>query len=168
MRPGLMTDFTSGGSTTEATLPVPQTLVFGWGNPSRGDDALGPLAVEAIEALQRADVECQTDFQLQVEHALDLQGRRRVLFIDASQSAQPPYAVTSLHGAADASYTTHEMSPEAVLHVYESVLGTPPPTLLLAVRGDAWELGTDPSPEALTNLAAALEWVRGWLDQPGD
>ncbi len=141
--------------------------MFGWGNPSRGDDALGPLAIEAVEALQRPDVECLTDFQLQVENALDLQGRRRVLFVDASASAPAPFTVTPLRGAADASYTTHEMSPEAVLHVYAAVLGTPPPpALLLAIRGDVWELGTDPSREALANLSAALEWITAWLDEP--
>lgn len=146
---------------------MPETLVFGWGNPSRGDDALGPLAVQAIEALGRPDVECLTDFQLQVEHALDLQGRRRVLFIDASRSVLAPYAVTPLQARADASYTTHEMSPEAVLHVYGSVLGgPPPPALLLAIRGDRWMLGTDPSPEAMANLTAALDWVRDWLGEP--
>ena len=47
-------------------------LVFGWGNPSRGDDALGPLFVDAVEAMKLPGVECLTDFQLQVEHALDL------------------------------------------------------------------------------------------------
>ena len=25
------------------------TLIFGWGNPSRGDDALGPLFVEQMQ-----------------------------------------------------------------------------------------------------------------------
>lgn len=160
------TDAVGAGTTPAAPPAVAETLVFGWGNPSRGDDAIGPLAVEAIEALQRPDVECLTDFQLQVEHALDLAERRRVLFIDASESAPAPYAVTPLQGRADASYTTHEMSPEAVLHVYGSVLGTPPPpALLLAVRGEVWELGTDPSPAALANLTAALSWVNDWLDE---
>lgn len=157
----------AGAGTTSTPAAVPETLVFGWGNPSRGDDALGPLAVEAIEALDRPDVECLTDFQLQVEHALDLTGRRRVLFIDASESAPAPYLVTPLQGRADASYTTHEMSPEAVLHVHRTVLGSPPPpALLLAVRGEVWELGTEPSPAALANLAVALDWVRRWLDAP--
>lgn len=158
----------AGRDLGEGQIPVPDTLVFGWGNPSRGDDALGPLAIEAVTAWQRPDVECLTDFQLQVEHALDLQGRRRVLFIDASSAADPPFTVSVVQGQADASYTTHEMSPEAVLHVYSEVLGTPPPATLLAVRGDAWELGTDPSPQALANLTAALQWARTWLDQPAE
>ena len=61
-------------------------LVFGWGNPSRGDDALGPLFVERIEALELPGVSCLTDFQLQVEHALDIQDRRQVLFVDGGKS----------------------------------------------------------------------------------
>ncbi|MBL8482901.1 MAG: Ni/Fe hydrogenase, partial [Rhodocyclaceae bacterium] len=44
--------------------------MFAWGNPGRGDDALGPLFAERIEALDLPGVECLTDFQLQVEHAL--------------------------------------------------------------------------------------------------
>lgn len=65
--------------------PAP-ILIIGIGNPSRGDDALGPLAIERLEALDLAGVELLTDFQLQVEYALDLAGRRRVIFVDASVS----------------------------------------------------------------------------------
>ena len=68
--------------------PAP-LLVLGVGNPSRGDDALGPLFIErAAEALKErvaaGELELLTDFQLQIEHALDLEGRRRVVFVDAS------------------------------------------------------------------------------------
>ena len=111
----------------ESPGPVPGTLVFGWGNPLRGDDALGPLLIERVEALTLAGVECLTDFQLQVENVLDLRGRRRVLFVDASASARPPFEVSRLECAKDDSYTTHELSPEAVLDTYRSVLGGEPP-----------------------------------------
>ena len=72
--------------------PAPR-LVIGIGNPSRGDDAIGPLAVERLEALALPGVELLTDFQLQVEHALDLIGRRdlshlKILF-DAGKSRWP-------------------------------------------------------------------------------
>ena len=53
-------------------------LVFGYGNLSRGDDALGPLLLEAIERSPKAvleSVEILSDFQLQIEHALDLENR---------------------------------------------------------------------------------------------
>ena len=62
----------------DAHKPV---LLLGYGNPSRGDDALGPMLLEMLEADRRAgrapdNFETLTDFQLQVEHALDLQRRR--------------------------------------------------------------------------------------------
>jgi hypothetical protein len=64
-------------------------LVLAIGNPSRGDDALGPLFASARGELarrrdRRGQVELLTDFQLQIEHALDLVGRARVVFVDAS------------------------------------------------------------------------------------
>lgn len=139
-------------------------LVFGWGNPSRGDDALGPLFVEAVEKMGLADVECLTDFQLQVEHALDLEGRQRVLFVDASLSAAAPFTVTPIEAARDASFTTHAMTPQSVLAVYEDIRGeAPPPTWLLAIRGERFELGESLGTSAREGLTKALAWAGDWL-----
>ncbi len=143
------------------TAPI---LVFGWGNPSRGDDALGPLFVERIEALRLPGVECLTDFQLQVEHALDLQGRKRILFVDASLDAKAPYCQRQLFPARDATFTTHAMTPEAVMHVYTELYGSqPPPCTLLAIRGESFELGEPLSAAAAAYLEAALHWATDWL-----
>ncbi len=140
------------------------TLVFAWGNPARGDDALGPLFAAAVEAWQLPDVECLTDFQLQVEHALDLQGRQRVLFVDASLSAPAPFGVQTLAPLHDESFSSHAMSPAAILQVYCDVLKRPPPPAqLLAIQGVQWELGIAPSATARENLAAALAWAKHWL-----
>ena len=139
-------------------------LVFGWGNPSRGDDALGPLLIERIAALQLPGVECLTDFQLQVEHALDLENRRRILFVDASVDAAAPFAVTPIEAARDASFTTHAMTPEALMQVYVELHDeAPPPCTLLAIRGERFELGEELSPAAAGHLDAALAWARTWL-----
>jgi hydrogenase maturation protease len=139
-------------------------LIFGWGNPSRGDDALGPLFIERIEALGLAGVECQTDFQLQVEHALDLENRSRILFVDASLEAPAPYRHSRLFAARDASFTTHAMTPEAVMQVYAELHdAAPPPCTLLAIRGERFELGEPVSPVAAAHLEAALAWAREWL-----
>lgn len=145
------------------------TLVFSWGNPSRGDDALGPLFVEHFSALaarhpEWGAVECLTDFQLQVEHALDLQGRRRVLFVDASVDAPAPCTLARIEAARDDSFTTHAMSPQAVLKVFAEIDdGEPPPCWLLAIRGERFELGEDLSAGADENLAAALERAVRWI-----
>lgn len=145
-------------------MSVAPILVFGWGNPSRGDDALGPLFVERIEALALPGVECLTDFQLQVEHALDLQGRRRILFVDASLTADAPFAASPIGPARDPSFTSHAMSPQAVLQVYAELEDEePPPAWLLGIRGERFELGESLSPEAASRLDAALAWARDWL-----
>lgn len=135
-------------------------LIFAYGNPSRGDDALGPLLIERLEALQPADTELLTDFQLQVEHAADLLGRELVLFVDASVSCPPPYVFSRLDPARDNSFTSHAMSPAAVLHAYRELYGEPPPTWLLAVRGYCFELGEPLSEAASANLEAALALAR--------
>ncbi|CAB1369438.1 hydrogenase maturation protease [Denitratisoma oestradiolicum] len=146
------------------------TLIFGWGNPSRGDDALGPCFVEAMEALverhpEWGPVDCLTDFQLQVEHALDLQGRRRVLFVDASLTASPPFTVETLAPARDGSFTSHAMSPQALLQVYCELEDEPPPEArLLAIRGEDFELGQPLSAMARQHLAAAMAWTAGWIE----
>ena len=137
-------------------------LIFAYGNPSRGDDALGPQLLDLL-AESRArhpewpELELVTDFQLQVEHSVDLEGRDLVLFIDASVSCPSPFLLSPLQPAQDARYTTHEMSPEAVLHVFEQVYQRPAPTsFLLSVRGESFELGDALSRAAVENRDAAL------------
>lgn len=143
---------------------VAPILVFGWGNPSRGDDALGPVFIEAIEALALPGVECLTDFQLQVEHALDLRDRQQILFVDTSIEVEPPFTFTPIGPCRDSSYTTHFMSPQAVLQVYCDLdHNPPPPSWLLAIRGESFELGESLSPSASHHLRAALEWSENWL-----
>jgi len=139
-------------------------LIFGWGNPSRGDDALGPLFVERIQALDLPGVECLTDFQLQVEHALDLLDRQRILFVDASIDAEAPYRQSRLFPARDASFSTHAITPESVMQVYVDLHDDdPPPCDLLAIRGERFELGETLSPAAAMHLEAALAWAQNWL-----
>jgi hydrogenase maturation protease len=144
-------------------------LVFGWGNLSRGDDALGPLFVERLRALcdgrdLAAQIDFLDDYQLQIEHALDLAGRQRVLFVDASLNCAAPFEVTALQPQQDASFTTHAMSPQALMQVFHDLHGqAPPPCTLLAIRGERFELGEMPGADALAHLAAALQWADGWL-----
>lgn len=147
--------------------PQRRLLIFGYGNPSRGDDALGPLLLERLEAGGFPGVECLTDFQLQVEHALDLEGRELALFIDAHLSCQPPFEFTAVYPETDRSYTTHAMSPAAVLQVFAEIHHRPPPpAFLLSIRGEHFELGEGLSPAAQDNLDAAFSFARKLCARP--
>ncbi|MCA2980391.1 MAG: hydrogenase maturation protease [Myxococcaceae bacterium] len=135
----------------------PRVLVFGWGNPSRGDDGLGPAFVG--EARRRDDVELIVDYQLQPEHALDLVGRDLVVFVDAALDAAEPFEVREVTPNPAASLTTHHLSPAALLHVFEGLTAQKAPRAkVLAIRGWQFQLGESLSERARRNLEAALEW----------
>ncbi|MCA6217442.1 hydrogenase maturation protease [Ideonella sp. B7] len=146
-------------------------LLIAWGNRSRGDDALGPLLLDRLQAwlgqtvgAQAPQVACIEDQQLQVEHALDLLGRRGVLFIDAALDLRQPFAIETLRARRDASFSTHALSPQAVLQAHLDVCRCPPPpSTLLTLRASAFDLGTPPSAQALSDLALAEVWARDWL-----
>ena len=144
----------------------PPILVIAIGNPSRGDDALGPALIERLEALRLPEVELLTDFQLQVDDAFDLQHRTEVIFVDAAVSGPAPYAFLAVKPREDISYSSHALSPSAVLHAYQRIYGQPPPAHALAVRGYTFELGEALSPQAAANLAAAVRFLTERLSCP--
>ena len=144
--------------------PRASRLIVGIGNPSRGDDALGPLAIEALEVLSLPAVELLTDFQLQVEFVLDLEGREEVIFIDASVAGDAPYVFAAIAPREDASFSSHALSPAALLAAYERHFAKPaPPARVLAIRAHGFELGAPLSPDAQVNLSAALQCLTGYL-----
>lgn len=148
-----------------------RVLVLTWGNPSRGDDALGPELARRLEALGettgRCEIEILTDFQLQPEHAADLLARDLVLFADASLRSPAPYSFTRVVPAADASFTTHAMSPAAVLAAFTAAFGSePPPAWLLEIRGETFELGEPVGARASENLDRALAFAAALLKKP--
>lgn len=137
--------------------------MIGIGNPSRGDDALGPLTVERLEGQGLADTEFLTDFQLQVEFALDLHDREQVIIVDAAESGPAPFDFRPVAAAADHSHSSHALSPAALLHAYSRLFGPPPPTQVLAIRAYRFELGEPLSPAAQSNLEAALAHLSAHL-----
>ena len=145
------------------------TLIIGYGNPSRGDDALGPAAIDAIERLvgehpEWGGIEVVTDFQLQIEFVTDLAGRERIVFIDAAARGAEPFAFGPLVAKEDASISTHALSPASLLTVYRSFHGADaPPCFLLGIMGYDFDLGVPLSAGARRNLAAALAMLEQWL-----
>lgn len=143
------------------TIPL---LVFAIGNESRGDDALAPLLVRQLQSEEFASVEFIEDFQLQVEHVTDLAGRSAVLFIDADMSCEAPFHFSAITAVQDNSYTSHAMTPFALLHTFNQVYGKDaPPSYLLRVRGYGFELGNALSAEAAGNLDQAAAMALRWL-----
>jgi hydrogenase maturation protease len=135
-------------------------VVFGWGNISRGDDALGPLLLARIEAAGWPDANLIEDFQLQLEHALDLQGADLALFLDAGRDTPAPYQFSEIFPRGGLTHTSHALAPQAVLDVFIKVAGAaPPPSFLLAVRGESFGLGEDLSAAGAARLEQAWAFL---------
>lgn len=146
----------------------PSVLILAWGNPSRGDDALGPRLIERLETLQHplagVGLELLTDFQLQIEHALDLEDRNLVVFADAAAGGPEPFGFGPVTPEPALSVSTHALSPGALLGVFRRVLGhREPACYVLGIRGYRFDLGSEPSPQALANLDAALTFLGDWM-----
>jgi len=137
------------------------TLIFTWGNPSRGDDGLGPMIYQRLKNESWVDVELLTDFQLQIEHMLDLENRNTIIFIDASVSAKPPFEYYQIYPTQDESYTSHAMSPQSLLAVYQKVNQQQPPSaFMLSIRGYEFGLGLSLSKEATKNMEEAFSYIK--------
>ncbi len=141
-------------------------LVFAYGNLSRGDDALGPMLLQRMQQHPKQQlgghpIKYLTDYQVQIEHVMDMQGCQRVLLIDASMQGTEPFSFSPILPRQDTHYTTHGMTPATLLNTYTTMFDTPPPqTAMLAIRGYAFELGEQLSEQAVMNLKASFLWVK--------
>jgi hypothetical protein len=101
------------------------------------------------------------DFQLQIEHAMDMKDRQRVLFLDAGMDTPSPFSFYRLHGNSEPVLYSHALAPEALLKVYTQFYHEPPPdAFVLCIRGDFFELGEPLSGNACKNLALALTFTK--------
>ena len=149
-------------------MSVPPFAVLACGNPSRGDDAIGPLLLARLAAwLEEVELagrfELIEDFQFQIEHALDLKGRRAVLFIDAGEGSPAPFVLGPVESDETPSHSTHAITPAAVLAVYRRVVDESAPRCdVLCVRGEQFELGQALSPAATAHVKAAWPALQSW------
>lgn len=141
-------------------------VIFAVGNPSRGDDALGPLLMAELEAQGLSGVTLVSDFQLQIEHALDLDGHDLALFIDAGTGTPAPFAFYETAPAADTSISTHALTPAAVMHVGTQLRKAIPPGFVLCIRGECFGLGEGLSEAAHGHLHAARQHLAACLAKP--
>jgi hydrogenase maturation protease len=146
---------------------IPHTrrrLVIGYGNPGRRDDGLGPALAEAVAARAGPGVETDADYQLTVEDAAALSGCDEVIFADASTDGPEPFSFAALEPAAGADFTTHHISPGAVLALAGELFDARPKAWLMGIRGYEFnEFGEGLSAGARRNLAAAADFLSARL-----
>jgi len=145
----------------------PALVVFAWGNISRGDDGIGPRIASYLLDLSHPRVEVIEDHQLNIEHVTDIREGAPVLFIDASVALAKGFRLERLTPSDDGNFSTHAISPAALLNVYCETMKKPAPSaFLLHIAGRSFELGDDLSLEAEGSIAAAWAFLKDLLGYP--
>lgn len=144
----------------------PGLVVFAWGNVSRGDDGIGPLLAEKLRALQLHELVVIEDFQLNIEHVMDFNGMTPLLFIDASVAIEKGIAVERIEASGDGNFSTHAISPRALLNVYRETTGdAPPDAFLLHVAASEFGLGESLGHTAAAALDDAWAFLKSLLEK---
>jgi hydrogenase maturation protease len=141
---------------------VASVLLIGYGNPGRLDDGLGPALAEAIERQAPSGVTVESDYQLTVEDAAEAAKHDIVLFADADTAGPEPYSCRRIEPQTGRmSFSTHSVSPQAVLGLAKELFDGEPEAYLLGIRGYEFnEFGQGLSEKARANLDKAIEYVQ--------
>ncbi|QQS50190.1 MAG: hydrogenase maturation protease [Bacteroidota bacterium] len=134
-------------------------LVYGYGNPGRQDDGLGILLAEHIEDWakkhQYNSVFTDTNYQLNIEDAYDLNQFDIVIYADASLEEVDQFKLEILEPNMNAGFSMHAVSPGYILGLCQSIYESIPKAYLLHIKGYEWEFMAGLSTQAKENLHKA-------------
>ena len=141
-----------------------KVLLAGFGNISRGDDALGPLIAEALQDSGIEGLSVFSKRELQIEDAFALSNYPTTIFADAGINSEPPFEFSIIHPARSFSFSSHGLRPAALLHLSRSLFGRVPQAYLLTVRGYDFDSFTERvSPQAARNMQKAVRFLRHFI-----
>jgi hydrogenase maturation protease len=143
-----------------------KVLVFGYGNPGRLDDGLGPAFAEEMEKSGLDGVTVDSNYQLSVEDSALIAEHDAVVFADADVSCTEPFCFRRVIPGAHMSFSTHSISAEALMALAEDLLSSRAEGFMLGIRGYEFNrFGEGLSPRARKNLEAALAAVRKAIEE---
>ncbi len=113
--------------------------VYGFGNPGRQDDGLGPAIIDKLERDGVEGIIFDSNYQLNIEDAHNISICDKVIFIDASIDAEEPFSFNKIEPSAEITFTTHTMSPESVIALVKDLYDKDMEAYVLAIKGYEWE-----------------------------
>ena len=144
-----------------------KVLLYGYGNPGRGDDGLGPALAAAIEELGVPDIAVDANYQLTVEDAAEVAGYAAVVFADAATQGPTPFWFSRIDDSAiqrvgnSIGWTSHSVSPAQVVALARDLFASKVAAYALGIRGyEFGDLDEALSSRAKDNLAKAVTFAR--------
>jgi len=138
-------------------------LLYGYGNPGRGDDGLGPALASAIEDLSVPGVTVDSNYQLTVEDAAEIGGYAAVVFADAAVQGRAPFSFSRIDDSTvgHVGWTSHSVSPTQVVALARDLFASKVNAYVLGIRGYQFgDLDEILSQGAKENLAEAVAFAR--------
>jgi len=138
-----------------------KNLLFAIGNNARQDDGLGWALGEAWEKSGGFEGEIHFRYQLEVEDSELISHAEQVIFVDAFKGELPSgFQWEKIAPTAEFEFTTHALSPQAVLFFCAQLYGKNPQAYCLLIGGEAWELGEGLTEYGASNLLLAIEFLK--------
>jgi len=142
-----------------------KTLIYAFGNPGRQDDALGNELVNAIQLWiaheNIRNVDCDSNYQLNIEDAELISHYDTVFFVDASMAAIEDVSFEEvLPDDAKVEFSMHAVSPAYVVDLCTKMYPHCPDTYLIQIKGYEWEFMEAMTEKAFQNLQKAISLVK--------
>lgn len=139
-------------------------LVVGYGSPLRSDDAVGRIVAEEVESLGLGGVEVLVLTQLVPEVVEAMNGRDRVIFVDAAVEAHG--VEVSLIQNRRSSTSSHHADPGALLALMADIGMAKPDAYLVSVPAVDLELGEGLSSVSQRAVPEAVDAIRRLVAGP--
>jgi hydrogenase maturation protease len=145
-------------------------LVYGFGNPGRQDDGLGPGFAEMVDEWKQKNtadnIVVDSNYQLNVEDALEISEYDVVVFADATIEEDVEDFILDILDPtkAEVKYTLHAASPGYILELCHELYQKYPSTYLLRIKGYEWDFREGISIAASRNLNMAFNYFINWIN----
>jgi hydrogenase maturation protease len=151
-------------------MPDTKILVYGYGNPGRRDDGLGPEFITRVEDWikeNRIDyVFTDSNYQLNIEDASTIQDFDIVIFVDATIEEIRDFDMVKVEPSEKVNFTMHAMDPSFVLDLCLKIYEKAPEVYLLKIKGYDFELKEGITENAAENLLLAFTYIKKILLHP--
>ena len=134
-------------------------LLYGYGNPGRQDDGIGPVFAEEIESLHLYGVETDANYQPHIEDAAQIVQYDLVIFVDTTVEEVDDFFVRRLKPAKKITFTSHLVKPESILAMCEDMYKKIPEAWLIGIRGYEFEYIEGFTGRAAVNYKRALDFI---------
>jgi len=146
-------------------LKKSKLYVYGFGNPGRQDDGLGPAIIDKLEGDKVEGIITDSNYQMNIEDAHSISQCDSVIFVDASIDAEEPFSFSKIGPSAEITFSTHTMSPGSVLALVKELYDKDMEAYVMAVRGYEWDFIEGLTSGAIYNFNEAYSFLINKIEE---